>query len=858
MSLDSVVQMYFGMLDRRDTRAANEERTRIQDERLDIERERLGEMQRQFNVKTTEAQKAQAGVDAYRTALTDNTTALTKIRNRKEQVEANEDRSNRVLNILTHHQGHAGDKLLEYNKDIYAIDGTKSTKAMQLNEGVFKKLLERRDASLLEMLGGTFDQLPLDAAVKDAKYGHSESAAQGELFIPAGQNEKGEDVFYVRGTYPEESGGGESVLTDEATTAGEDLGTALTTSQIFDAFEFDFKTNILGGSQFGRTYRNSLTTKFNQVNLQLHQIDSARDELTSEVATGVKGLAEYKNDPKLARELYSIFADRNTPQEVKDRILFDQADYMGVSVPSILKNRQQDELVPLAGDDEVMVGRGEAPEGIVGERGVIDTATGLKTPYTKGSSRSLFAALAAPSISKDLQAEKMSSTDKKVLDARDKVTRLDKEMSNLWVDLQNAKDDTETRTIEEAITTRAQDRTNTIDSTNVDIFKQVKSDIARFTNSRDSAGDEQKPHWQRRIDRREEELQELLNEGLVTTTMATTEYKKLSDKVMGVDGSTLIRDGDPEGIQEILRSLDQKLSGGLSFSDTEVAIARKAAEEAGLTAEYARLKSAPLEQLIIAKALMIAGTEAEAEKRYIAAETDNMIYTNNPTLSTQQLATMEIQAGQVQASQINAEANLLQQQRLTKQALDTALASQNTIEADRLGITMGYLDDISKLVNTEDSSGNTFAQRSQKYANADFFGDHTSEFALDWNLISDEVNKFIERDADGIPTRIVDQKAFDLLSDYQDRLAMYLIQHKAKKGIASNFATLYGATSGRNLRANSNDPSKMTEFYFVDENGDKKGSGIRRKNLDQLVQARDYLISRVMVNNLLDNEAAQP
>ena len=215
---------------------------------------------------------------------------------------------------------------------------------------------------------------------------------------------------------------------------------------------------------------------------------------------------------------------------------------------------------------------------------------------------------------------------------------------------------------------------------------------------------------------------------------------------------------------------------------------------------------------------MIAGTESEAEKRYIAAETDNMIYTNNPTLSTQQLATMEIQAGQVQASQINAEANLLQQQRLTKQALDTALASQNTIEADRLGITMGYLDDISKLVNTEDSSGNTFAQRSQKYANADFFGDHTSEFALDWNLISDEVNKFIERDADGIPTRIVDQKAFDLLSDYQDRLAMYLIQHKAKKGIASNFATLYGATSGRNLRANSNDPSKMTEFYFVDEN----------------------------------------
>ena len=182
-------------------------------------------------------------------------------------------------------------------------------------------------------------------------------------------------------------------------------------------------------------------------------------------------------------------------------------------------------------------------------------------------------------------------------------------------------------------------------------------------------------------------------------------YKKLSDKVMGVDGSTLIRDGDPEGIQEILRSLDQKLSGGLSFSDTEVAIARKAAEEAGLTAEYARLKSAPLEQLIIAKALMIAGTESEAEKRYIAAETDNMIYTNNPTLSTQQLATMEIQAGQVQASQINAEANLLQQQRLTKQALDTALASQNTIEADRLGITMGYLDDISKLVNTEDSSG---------------------------------------------------------------------------------------------------------------------------------------------------------
>ena len=82
-------------------------------------------------------------------------------------------------------------------------------------------------------------------------------------------------------------------------------------------------------------------------------------------------------------------------------------------------------------------------------------------------------------------------------------------------------------------------------------------------------------------------------------------------------------------------------------------------------------------------------------------------------------------------------------------------------------------------------------------------------------------------------------------------MAMNYLQHKAKQGgifLDNDFATEFNTTTARNLRANSSDPKKMTEFFFVSNTGQNRGKEVRIGGLARQENLRRYLIARVMAN----------
>ena len=852
---NSLFNTYLGIKSYRDKKEDRAERTRLADRQLDLQAERQEEQQRQFNIKTTEARNNQVGIDAYRTSLTDLNTSQQASDARKEANKDREERANSVLTRITGHPGSfEGSTLVNFNVPYKKPDGSDGHRPLVLNRAYFKEEIRRNSPIINELLGGTFNQLPIKNAANEEGYGHTQTAKDQNLLVPAGKNEAGEDLYLIRGSYPDGEG---SILTDKGTSAGDDLGTPMTADQIFDAFELDFKSNILSGTDAGRSFRNTLRVSYAQVNIKDDQLEAAKEELTGQVMTGVKGLAQYKDDPKLARELYSIFTDKNTSQDDKDMILYDLADQMGIEIPSIVKDSQDGNIQSLSEDSAVQVRRGETPKDILGERGTITQGS---TPYNdhKGHS-SLLLAVAMSGKSKTFQQARMGTYNKKISNARDRVAELQDEILTHYKEIESAHPDAK-QGIEDTIDKKVTERTKLINGTNSDIFEAVETNLTRYKSFKENARtDKQKAHWQGEIDRADREKQELLREGLITPAMQKKEYSNLIDKIFGPDGKELLKNGDANSIQTILKNLDSKLSGGLSFSDTEKAIAQEAAEEAGITAERDRLASAPLEHLIVAKALMIAGTDSESEKRYLSTEIDNFINTGDTTLSTEQERNLQIQAGQVQASQMNANANFTKARTALKKQLSDAEAAQDQVMIDRNKLTMERVDSIQDFMAEVDiDEGPDRWQRVAKYANKSFFGDHATEFARDYSAISLELEKFVERDAEGNPTRIIDQVPYDMLADIQEELTMNLIQYKAKQGFANNFKTIYGANSFRNLRADSADPKKMTEFFFVNEAGKREGGAVKISSLNQLVRARDALISRVMINDLIMSEGRSP
>ena len=119
-------------------------------------------------------------------------------------------------------------------------------------------------------------------------------------------------------------------------------------------------------------------------------------------------------------------------------------------------------------------------------------------------------------------------------------------------------------------------------------------------------------------------------------------------------------------------------------------------------------------------------------------------------------------------------------------------------------------------------------------------------------MLDDQIDKFVEYDAKGIPTVLSqNQKVFDALMRQKDQLAMNYIQHKAKQGGFANwndFATEYNTSTARNLRANHSNPEEATSFFFVSNTGKNKGKEVSIGGLAQQENLRRYLIARVMAN----------
>ena len=141
-----------------------------------------------------------------------------------------------------------------------------------------------------------------------------------------------------------------------------------------------------------------------------------------------------------------------------------------------------------------------------------------------------------------------------------------------------------------------------------------------------------------------------------------------------------------------------------------------------------------------------------------------------------------------------------------------------------------------------------------KFANRDYEGAGIeAEFSAAFDSVSEFSNRFVDYNSEGTPIRINNQKAFDLMEDHKEAMAINLIQHKAKQGIFNDFETLFNTNSLKNLRADNTDPRKMTKLFFVDDDGIPQGDEVPISELRQLGTARDYLMTKVFLNELRNN-----
>ena len=463
----------------------------------------------------------------------------------------------------------------------------------------------------------------------------------------------------------------------------------------------------------------------------------------------------------------------------------------------------------------------------------------------------------------------ISKEDKELINKRDQVTRYDRQLIELDKQIQEAGDSPAGVGYEKQQEEVLQKRQALVNETNAGLYNQTVEDIGRAKRRIElSKTPEQRKKWEQKLETRQAELDQFFKAGLVTDNMRTEAFESLSAKVWGEDGADLVRGRNitPEDKETILRSVDERLDAGIQFTPLEINAAEQQMKQAYIDSRD-RLSSASFENQVIARAAMIMSAD-ESQRPALRAELDNLINTGDATLSTYQRETLGQNQQQLEAQARSAEASHLREKRLYEAHYAKLIKDNKTAEAERLKLShetyqTGFKDFMDTELAGETFGGKTLREVINAFPQQDYYagsGSMDNDFSQIYDMLDDQIDKFVEYDADGIPTVLSqNQKVFDKLQAEKDRLAMYFIQNKAKQGTFdfwNDFASEFDVSSARNLQANHSDPEKAQSFFFIGNTGRNKGKEVSIGGLSQQEDLRRYLIARAKLNAA--SQAAQP
>jgi hypothetical protein len=785
--------------------SANRRTAELQEQQIQLGRDRLDEQRRQFD-----------GQEAFRNASTEAKTALSAEQIRVTNRANREDNAQQVFNVA---------KNFEFDGKKYITFG-ENGKTINYNDGVLAAALESGDRTAKSLVEGMLNFQPKNAAQREGGFTF-------DKVFPVQTGPDGKMLFGAGGTYED---GTDGVLSENATAAETDPGVLLTASKISSQFGTHIRNEIMSGTEFGRNVDREVAVTLSNLDARTVALQAEKDKLAGEVMTAVDGVAQANDDASFSRK-FKMAYDAAETEEERNGIIMDMAETLGVEVDPVL----QTEAV------------GVDPEEIAGERG-----TSSRFPTSGpvvGATTSLF--------STDLSGD--TKFNKGIRRDRAKVKSIDKDLEKLNQELSGSLTNKNREAKEQERSDLFAQRNTLINTANSNIYAKTKEEIKTIKKDIELAPANQKASLEASLADKEKELSGLIDAGVATPEMEKVAYKSLEKKVFSEENLAKLNAADPDALPEVLREMDAKIEAGeFNITGEEANQAQKVLEEHGVEATLASLRSAPLKDQLVTRAIVLAGTENPAERTAIRKAIDNVLATGDATLSTPSAVTAATNIETTKINRMNAETS-------AKNA-DTNAQEAKTKYLETVTDQLSELskDDREEFTSTLDAFNSTDPDNlglSQRISNIISLSPTDDNFQRQASSIirelDQQVDRFVVRGSGGQITGTRNQKAFDFVTKESDRAAMGVLQSLAKENeglfdavTQEDFlATFNASTLGKGagfdrLRANSTDPNKVTEFYVVDGNGEKIGGDIDvRDDLKTLPMLKNYLLTRVAINN---------
>ena len=875
MSLESVFNTYLGFRQIQNRSKYQDEQVRLADARLDFDKDRHRESVRQWREDFDQKQINDAIRNTY-TEVNSERISLGNIEDqRKLEKTAADETADYTVNTGLSHAGTTN----AAGNSIPLL--TRGEQGLIYNDEALQKLLfVENDRAMRIQLGEALDRTlgklygPDSPQVK-GEYSYAEAARQG-LLLHQTRTEDGSDagkkLYGITGVYKNPLDGEDDIgnMTTGGTRAAGDLTKEASQEWLMDVLKEDLRTNILT-TDFGSNYNDALMAKFGLINSEVYQVEKALNNLRKDTMEATAGISLAKGNTQYARNLYDAFLEKSDAD--KNAILVDiSKEYSWMKLDPLITNN----LEALTEGSDILIPEGAEPDTILSDRGesIGPVGTAVLTPEFRKQFHEEYgirldpnprAIVQYPHIAKKRhkqtiqEAKGYDDFDKKLAGTRDEITLLDREIVQLDKDiLALDPGSSESAKARVNLESKIEKRQDIINQTNADLYNHTKKVMDDLNGRIERTTDpDDKAELEEQLKQRTDEFDELVKAGMVTKTMQTDAYKALTKKIWGEDGEALIEGGEsfPKEVRALLEKINKKFGdGAIKFTKEEVNLARKAAEE-NLVTNLDRLKSTSLHNLVMAKVMMMASTDNAVERQSVSSAIDNIILTGDPSLTTKQLSDIETSRATAETNYINAETRAKQNDRIINEQIRRWEKEDNQREAKKWkAIRKGYDEAYNFIYETTLPGGLTPKMLSMKFANRDYEGAGIeAEFSAAFDSVSEFSNRFVDYNSEGTPIRINNQKAFDLMEDHKEAMAINLIQHKAKQGIFNDFETLFNTNSLKNLRADNTDPRKMTKLFFVDDDGIPQGDEVPISELRQLGTARDYLMTKVFLNELRNN-----
>ncbi len=784
---------------------ANRRSAELQEQQIQLGRDRLDEQRRQFDE-----------LEAFRGARTNAQITLTKEQDRLTNKANREETAQQVFNIA---------KNFEFDGKKYITFG-ENGKTINYNDDVLAAALEAGDTTAKSLVEGMLNYQPKNAAQREGGFTF-------DAVFPVKTGPDGKMLFGAGGTYRDRTAG---VLTENATAAETDPGVLLTASKISSQFGTHIRNEIMSGTEFGRNVDREIAVTLSNLDARTVALQAEKDKLAGEVMTAVDGVAQANDDAGFSSK-FKMAYDAAETEEERNGIIMDMAETLGVEVDPVL----QTEAV------------GVDPEEIAGERG---TSSRFPTSgQVVGATTSLFSA----DLSGDTEFNRGIRRD------RAKVRRIDKDLEKLDKELSGSLTNKARQKKQQERSNLFAERNTLVNTANSNIYAKTKEEIEAIKKDIEIAPANQKASLEASLADKEKELSGLIDAGVATPEMEKAAYKSLEKKVFSEENLAKLNAADPDALPEVLREMDAKIEAGeFNITGEEANQAQKVLEEHGVEATLASLRSAPLKDQLVTRAIVLAGTENPAERTAIRKAIDNVLATGDATLSTPQAVAAATSIETTNINQQNAD--------IAAQNADTNAQEARTKYLETVTNQLSELskDDREEFTSTLDAFNSTDPDNlglSQRINNIISLSPTDDNFQRQASSIirelDQQVERFVVRGSGGQITGTRNQKAFDFVTKESDRAAMGVLQSLAKENeglfdavTQEDFlATFNASTLGKGagfdrLRANSTDPNKVTEFYVVDGNGEKIGGAIDvRDDLKTLPMLKNYLLTRVAINN---------